>query len=949
MNSVIRKILGFSSESERQGYLDRLVKRLDGKLVSEIESAIDSMRRNKPQDALTLVYAYRYLADQSGKKQLIAGSLFWQGTVATMMADYERAVSTLEQAYQHFSELGYQPDVDRTLMALISPLMYLGRYEQAMTISDDLADNFEQKGDEAGLARLLTRRANLRLFKGELTDAHNDYLRASELFNRLGMEDDLAINETNRAVCLNDLGYYQDAQKALFTAKKVFKARKEKLNVAAVDLALATTYINRGKYLQGIKKVDHLIDTYKKHGLKRELAVAMQTKAEALIALNDHSGAARFLNKLVILYEDLGIKLELNQCRLSLARINAFKGDYDQALELLAKTEEYAGDAGDITLLCSAIIQRLQLLLKMKQLDKAEKAAEELQRLPQIDESPWRKCLMLITLGELAGIRGHYKEQAEFTNAALDIAREHRFVELEFRAIRLQATQHASFGQKKKAIKLYLKALKAIDHLRLSLAPAQWAAIGYLEDKIQLFEEAINLCIEVGDEEHLLSALRLVEGARSAVFIERIANRLEIKARSLSSSQKRLIKEYNMVAERLSALYKELRGYHKTRGQYYAPIDTDINEQLQALSERFEHLSARMQQELYPLRAKESSKTRSLNIKGIMASLADDEALCEYYKVMGRLLSFVLTVDSVRVIDIGNYETIRRECAEFHNQELLLFEAQPKLFKENSQQLLISTNWWLNRLYHLVMEPVMALLGDKSMVFIVPYGVLHSLNYGLLRDTQGYIGDRIAFRYLPTGQLLLHRSTMNIDSIFKDTLLAGIEDHRFPGIQKEVYYLAELIPGAQIALKDQSSALSARMKGKSLVHIASHAILDSQKPYLSHIQLNDSALFLGDIASLHLSAQLVTLSACQTGSAAPLSGDELEGFIRGFLMAGGSNILASSWKVDDDATALLMEKFYNGIILNSNSVEDSLKYAQIQVREKYNHPFLWGAFRLFGV
>ena len=105
-------------------------------------------------------------------------------------------------------------------------------------------------------------------------------------------------------------------------------------------------------------------------------------------------------------------------------------------------------------------------------------------------------------------------------------------------------------------------------------------------------------------------------------------------------------------------------------------------------------------------------------------------------------------------------------------------------------------------------------------------------------------------------------------------------------------------------------------------------------------------LSVDKIYSLDLDADLVTLSACETGLSLIANGDDMVGLTRGFLYAGSSSVVASLWKVDDRATAELMKSFYTEL-LNSDKVE-ALRKAQLETKKKYPHPYYWASFQLTG-
>ena len=112
-------------------------------------------------------------------------------------------------------------------------------------------------------------------------------------------------------------------------------------------------------------------------------------------------------------------------------------------------------------------------------------------------------------------------------------------------------------------------------------------------------------------------------------------------------------------------------------------------------------------------------------------------------------------------------------------------------------------------------------------------------------------------------------------------------------------------------------------------------------------QRHDGRVRAGDLYSLNLNADLVTLNACETALSKVSKGDDVVGFTRGFLYAGSRAILSSLWKVDDLAPRDLMVDFYAN--LSRMPKDEALPRAQFKVREKYPHPFYWAAFQLTGL
>ena len=158
---------------------------------------------------------------------------------------------------------------------------------------------------------------------------------------------------------------------------------------------------------------------------------------------------------------------------------------------------------------------------------------------------------------------------------------------------------------------------------------------------------------------------------------------------------------------------------------------------------------------------------------------------------------------------------------------------------------------------------------------------------------------------------------------------------------------------------NRATATSSELSQYRIVHFATHAILNNQSPDLSGIVLSlfdqrakpqDGFLRLHDIYNLHLSADLVVLSACNTALGRDVRGEGLVGLTRGFMHAGASSVVASLWKVDDDATAELMKNFYTFMLQEGLSPSDALRRAQLEMleRRQWREPYYWAAFVIQG-
>ena len=182
--------------------------------------------------------------------------------------------------------------------------------------------------------------------------------------------------------------------------------------------------------------------------------------------------------------------------------------------------------------------------------------------------------------------------------------------------------------------------------------------------------------------------------------------------------------------------------------------------------------------------------------------------------------------------------------------------------------------------------------------------------------------------------------------------------------REEAKAIIALAPkGASYAALDfeasRERALSAELNQYRILHFATHGLLNTARPQLSGIVLSlydekgherDGFLRLNQIYNLRLANDLVVLSACSTALGKEVKGEGLIGLTRGFLYAGANRVVASLWKVDDEATAELMQIFYRNLLRERMPASKALRAAQFEMQRqpRWQSPYYWGAFTLQG-
>ncbi|AFY37701.1 Tetratricopeptide TPR_1 repeat-containing protein [[Leptolyngbya] sp. PCC 7376] len=204
--------------------------------------------------------------------------------------------------------------------------------------------------------------------------------------------------------------------------------------------------------------------------------------------------------------------------------------------------------------------------------------------------------------------------------------------------------------------------------------------------------------------------------------------------------------------------------------------------------------------------------------------------------------------------------------------------------------------------------------------------------------------------------LALKRSANNFEQVNWD---------RLPGTRTEAQGILELLPNNTETLKafdfeaNRDILMGDRLQNYELIHIATHGFLNASEPELSGLvlslfdenqQLQNGFLRLNDVFNLKLNANLLVLSACETGLGENVQGEGLVGLSRGFMYAGVPRIVMSLWQVSDEATAEFMTRFYRNLLEEKLTAAAALKETQREMREEtqWTHPYYWSAFILQG-
>ncbi|MFN7948887.1 MAG: CHAT domain-containing tetratricopeptide repeat protein [Blastocatellia bacterium] len=193
---------------------------------------------------------------------------------------------------------------------------------------------------------------------------------------------------------------------------------------------------------------------------------------------------------------------------------------------------------------------------------------------------------------------------------------------------------------------------------------------------------------------------------------------------------------------------------------------------------------------------------------------------------------------------------------------------------------------------------------------------------------------------------------------------AGLKVPRLPFTRQEADQILSLTPKSESFRAvdfraSRATAMSAELSRYRYLHFATHGWLDSQRPDFSALVLSlvdeqgkpqDGFLRANEIYNLDLPAELVVLSACQTGLGKEIRGEGLVGLTRSFMYAGARRVIVSLWNVNDQATSELMTQLYQQMLKGGEAPASALRSAQLALwkQKQWSAPYYWAAFVIQG-
>jgi CHAT domain-containing protein/tetratricopeptide (TPR) repeat protein len=903
----------------------------------------DARQRREPRLAFWLALGAVRAADRAGDDALAARSILRAGEALANQGRMRGAMRLYDRAISRFHRLGARDEVGGVLIRRIKPLACLGRFEEALAAGVAARRVFERLREPRRLVEIENALGDLESRRDRWREALRHYRRARALVPADAKPHLVAILDVNSANALEALHRYGAAKRYFERARATFEQAGLRHTVAQVDQNRAYFAFVRGRYAEALElyqsaetTLHDLSDADELAPLRLELAelhLHMGMPAEARVLAR--SAAARLARD--------GRAKESAQALYFAAVAELLEGRSDVAADVASQARGRFHAQENALWVAECDLLRAHALPLSGDGGRAARRLSETARRAFVDGGRHARAAsaeILLARIDLAAARPAAAlarlDQAEQRTRRLDAP----WVELELR--RHQGLALLALGDAARGVEALRAAVSILETHRGGV-PADEFMVSFLASKSAVYAETIEALVGAGREEE---AFECCERSRSRALVDMLSARRGPAPSAPRRSPVLADLKARKLREDLNALYARMHriasGVESASQERTAGISREIARHETALAARSRDTWAR-DPEFASL-----SAVGGIGLDRVRELLDADTTLLEYFVASGRLFAFVVRADSlvVRCVDVAQAEIARRvhrfrfHLAKFHLGEQFVAGAADLYLR--------ATRANLAELAALVVAPIRDALTTRRVV-VSPHGVLHGVPFHALPDGDGWLAERFDVSYVPSAAVYGFCAAKTATADGAPTVIA-LPDEAAPLIAEEAASVAATLGGStRVHLGPAATAARLREAAATsrVLHLASHGMFRPDRPWLSSIRLADTWLNLYDVYDLDVRADLVVLSACETGVVEAGRGDEALGLLRGFLYAGAPRVLASRWRVSDRTTAEFMSLFY-GALRKGETYESALRTAMTTIRATRPHPYHWAAFSLVG-
>ncbi|MBL8149045.1 MAG: CHAT domain-containing protein [Blastocatellia bacterium] len=582
---------------------------------------------------------------------------------------------------------------------------------------------------------------------------------------------------------------------------------------------------------------------------------------------------------------------------------------------------------------------------------------------------------------------GNRKEALSYYNQAEQMYKDSADLRGQANILYHVAQIDSDLGKYEEAKRKIEKAIEIIEKLRSSVLTEE-LRISYFESVHDYYAFYVELLMKLHQKNpnkgYDIAAFEASERSRARSLVDLIN---EAKVNIYKGADPELIKQKNSLEERFRDRLDTIR---RLKGGEAKVLEKEVDN----LTVELGQIEAKIKQTSPDYAA--LTQPEPMNLKQMQQEIDEDTVVLEY--MLGKKNSYVWAVTNS---SINSYKLPKEDEINETAREVYRAITNVEADKAGDKYLKIA-----EKLSEMVLKPIKE-IAQKKVVVVVADGALQYITFAALPNSGSQkwlllthetvvepslsslslLRKRIKNRQpqpsllFMVGDPVFNREDIRVKkgkqevekAIFEE--LQGVTSSavrdvydsaqlsRLPYSRDEVSVVKSLVDPNQVKVlldfdANLDEILNSELSKYRYIHFASHGLFNSNNPKLSGIvfsqvdkegNLRKSFLGLTDIFNLKLTADMVVLSACQTGLGKEIKGEGIVGFTQGFMYAGSARIISSLWNANDATTAKLMKEFYRQILKENKTPSEALRAAQLKmINSEFSHPFYWAGFVLQG-
>jgi CHAT domain-containing protein len=636
----------------------------------------------------------------------------------------------------------------------------------------------------------------------------------------------------------------------------------------------------------------------------------------------------------------------------------AFDRDYPRALQLFDQARSLAREVGVVTLEVIWLNNAGNALRDRGDLEAALGRYEEALALEERSGQRRERPIMLKNIGQVLSLLERHREAEPFLLEAVEIADRQGTAKIRWQArMELGGVYHA-LGDAGEADRFFRESLQALEANQSSVLLEGFRAglLGRALSQYDPYDRYIEFLLERGET---ANAFAMAERARARVFLETLT---AARAELATATPTEYLEAEAELLQRISERQRQLRSSDLSGADRRAAMD-DVAASEDALS------TLRLRLAIERPALADARFPRLSSLEELRSEvLAEGEALAMFFLGTRASAVWIANRRGMEVVRLPG----RAEIEEATSRLLPTLQSPQATIDQDARS-------WLSRTLAL---PLLARVPEGDHLIVVPHAVLSYLPFEVLSDDRDrHLIERNTISYSPSASSLAFlRKSARVSQPPTDVLAIGspaiqgnvAADERsepiewvgllkpLPHSRTEIRRVARAFaPYGRLlegAAANEAALHEAGLGRASILHFATHALVDEDRPERSGLALSpgpegsDGILQTREVYGLDLGATLVTLSACQTALGREVTGEGIVAMSRAFFYAGADAVAASLWNVSDRSTMDLMTAFYREI-RDGESIDLALAEAKrsfLRGSKEWRHPYYWAPFVVTG-